>query len=279
MAFIRIRSVILVFALAGLVSCLPEQKLARNFVKSAMKIRLMVTPPDYVYKYNHKGEGIEGFSELNEAAQDSALLASSDFIQYLSDSLILETYVNRFIGELRKAGFEVYLPDQMDAFLSDQSQAYMVNLAQIQLDEYYYPYTDKETIDDSTYVKKINLNAVDMSVWIELSKANASKPRKTILYNSQTAYDDFQGLFKSDGWTGTVRYIYKLDSLTVANVYDMVKYLGEKHGEYLFDFFMNQWVAFSMPPDQYINYYYHYNRRQNILEVTEDERFEILPGK
>jgi hypothetical protein len=278
---IRIKhlAIILGLSLLFLASCLPEQKLARDFVKSGPKIRLLVTPPDYVYKYNHKGEEIDGFSKMSDKEQDSALFYSSLFIQRMNDSILLENYVNQFIAELRAANFDVYLPDQMDAFLSDQSQAYTVNISQIQMDEYIYPFEDKEPINDTVYYRKFDLNAMDFSVWLELSKVNADKPRKTVLYDSESAYDSFDGNFIVDPWSSAVRYKFHLDTLSLKDIYGMCGYLGKKHGEYLFDFFMNQWVAFNMPQTQYGTYYYHYNRKRNVMEATEDEMFEILKSK
>jgi len=267
------------FTLLFLASCLPEQKLAQSFEKSGPKIRLLVTPPDYLYLYNHKGEAIEGFSEMNDKQQDSALFSSSLFIQRISDSALLETYVNQFISALRSAKFEVYLPNQVDSFLVSQSQSYMVNISQIQLDEYTFPLEDKEPINDTVYYKRFNLNAMDFSVWFELSKVNSEKPRKTILYDSQSAFDSFDGNFIVDPWSNSVRYKYHIDTLGLVDVYDMAKYLGRVHGEYVFDFFMNQWVAFNMPQNQYSPYYYHYDRRRKMMEVTEEDRFQILDQK
>ena len=276
---IKYLAIILGLSLLFLSSCLPEQKLARDFVKSGPKIRLLVTPPDYVYKYNHKGEAIDGFSKMTDKEQDSALFYSSLFIQRMNDSILLENYVNQFIAELRSANFDVYLPEQMDEFLTDKSQAYTVNISQIQMDEYIYPFEDKEPINDTVYYRKFDLNAMDFSVWFELSKVNADKPRKTVLYDSESAYDSFEGNFIVDPWTSAVRYKFHLDTLSLKDIYGMCGYLGKKHGEYLFDFFMNQWVAFNMPQTQYGTYYYHYNRKRNVMEPTEDDMFEILKSK
>lgn len=266
-------------SLLFLASCLPEQKLAQNFVKSGPKIRLMVTPPDFIYKYNHKGEDVDGFAQMTDKQQDSALFYSSLFIQRISDSALLEDYVNQFIAGLRKANFEVYLPDQIDSFLSNQTQAYMVNISQIQLDEYTYPLEDKEPINDTVYYRRFNLNAMDFSVWFELSKVNSAKPKKTVLYDSQSAFDSFDGNFIVDPWTNSVRYKYHIDTLSLSNIYDMARFLGRRHGEYLFDFFMNQWVAFNMPENQYGSYYYHYNRQRRMMEATDEDRFQLLNEK
>jgi len=277
---IKFLTVIFGFGLLFLVSCLPEQKVAHDFVKSGPKIRLLVTPPDFLYKYNHKGEEIEGFDQMTDKEKDSALFYNSVFIQRISDSILLENYINQFIAELRNANFEVFLPEQLDTFLLDKTQAYMVTISQIQLDEYNYPLEDKEPINDTVYYKKFNLNAMDFSIWFELSKVNSDKPRKTILYDSESAYDSFDGHFIVDPWTNSVRYKYHIDTLSLKDIYGMVGYLGAKHGDYLFDFFMNQWVAFNAPQNQYGTYsYYHFNRKRNMMETTEDDRFEILNNK
>jgi hypothetical protein len=43
---------------------------------------------------------------------------------------------------------------------------------------------------------------------------------------------------------------------------------------------MNQWVAFNIPQDLYGSQdYYHFNRKRNLMEATDDERFEILNNK
>ena len=279
MTFKKNWTILLGLSLLFLISCLPEQKLAQNFVKSGPKIRLLVTPPDYIYKYNHKGEEIDGFDQMTDKEQDSALFYNSLFIQRLSDSALLENYVNQFIAELRRANFEVYLPEQVDSFLTDRTQAYSITISQVQLDEYIYPFEDKEPINDTVYYKKFNLNAMDFSVWFELSKVSSEKPRKTILYDSQSEFDSFDGNFVVDPWTNLVRYKYHLDTLSLKDIYDMASYLGRKHGEYLFDFFMNQWVAFNMPENQYSSYYYHYDRKRHTMEPTDDDMFDILNNK
>ena len=158
----------------------------------------MVTSPAMVHKFNHKGEMINEFSALDSLGRDSALWFSSEYIQYLSDSILLENYMNSFIDELRLLGMNVFLETTADSFITAHPQSYLVNIAQMQLDEYIYPLRDEVKYYDSVYVKQININAVDFSCWIDLSKAGIPKPRTTILYASGTAYDAFDGRFYAD---------------------------------------------------------------------------------
>jgi len=264
---------ILAFLLA---SCTPEYKLAQEFHKSPPGINLLVIPPDFLYKYNHKGELINGFDSMSETRQDSALFWSSDFIQYLSDSTFLEVYMNSFLDELRMLHFTVYLDTAVDSFLLQQPQSYMVNIAQLLVDEYIYPFEDEEYFYDTLFIKQFDLNAVDVSVWMELSKLNSSKGSQSVLYTSHMATDEVEGNFGMDPFGLRIQYRYRIDSLTLGGIYEMAGYLGKIHASYLYDFFLNQYIAYHLPHGYETNVYYHYNRFSRIFIPTEDERFELL---
>jgi hypothetical protein len=173
----------------------------------------------------------------------------------------------------------VYLDDEVDTFLREQPQSYILSIQQVQLDEYYYPYSDSVYYGDSIYYKNINLNAVDASSWFELSKINTAKPFKTLLYSSLTATDAFEGNFVIDGIHAGIRYHEKIDSLKLKDIYDLAVYAGKKHASYLFDYFMNQYIAFKLPDGYDPLGYFHYNRYTKTLDPTEEDRFQILGTK
>jgi len=258
---------------------LPERKIANTLIQSPPEINLLVFAPDIVYKYNHKGEAIRGFDSLTDAQQDSALWVDSRYIQYLNDSALLEDYINSFISELRQLGFNVYLDNSIDSFLTGKPQSYVWNIAQIQLDEYLYPVEDETPFQDTTYYKRFDLNAVDFSCWFELSKVNAEKGRKTTLYSSFTAYDNFDGEFYLDPWQMDMKYKYHIDTLQTKDIIDMATYLGKRHASYLYDYFLNQFIAARLPKGESMYYYYHYNRFRKSVTPTEEVGFEIQEPK
>lgn len=260
-------------------SCSIEKKLAEGFLKDPPEINIQLITPDIVYKFNHKGEKIPGFDTISETLQDSALYVNSMYIQYVDDSIFLEKYVNNFIDELRNLGFRVYLDSSLDSVLSGKPQSYFLNMSQIQLDEYIYPIEDSEMVYDTVYYKSFSLNSVDVSAWLELSKMNAAKPVKTVLYSSFTASDGYNGKFYIDPFTGNVKYNYYIDSLRVKDIYDLAAFSGRKHAAYLFDFFLNQFVDFHMPQGIEMQGYLHYNRSRKTLQQAEEDRFEVLESK
>jgi len=270
---------VILAGVAGLHSCLPERKVANTFIESPHMITLAVNPPAAVFKFNHKGEAVAGFDSMTQARQDSALWSSSRYVQFISDSIVLENYMNSLIDELRASGFNVYLEGAYDSVLAGKPQSYLFEISQVQLDEYYYPLEDEDSFLDTIYFKKFNLNAVDFSCWFNLRKIGSGKSRKTLLYSTNTAYDTFDGRFFNDPFSGTVRYKYTIDTLKISDVYDMAKYLGKKHAGYLYDFFLNQYVAKHMPEGYDEEIYYHYDRTRKTLSPATEDRFEILDTK
>lgn len=270
---------VFLIGILGLTSCLPEQKVGRSFVNASSSMSLMVNPPSLVFMYNHKGETIEGFDSLSEAGQDSALWENSRYIRRLSDSLILENYVNNFLTELRSLGFKVILGPSGDSAFQSGAQSYVLDIAQLQIDEYLYPLEDEQTIMDTTYLKKIDLNALDFSGWFELHKFRKGPVNKTLLYATSTIYDSFDGQYFTDLFSSAVRYSYRLDTIALGDIYDMAKYLGKKHAGYLLDFFMNQYILQNMPDGIEPIDYFHYNRSKNSIVPARDEQFEILPNR
>jgi len=260
-------------------SCSMEKKLAQTFIDTRPEIDLQLFTPDILFKFNHKGEEIEGFNALSDSQQDSALYVNSKFIQFVDDSIYLEQYMNSFIDELRAIGFNVFLDHSVDSFLQRKPQSYVINISQVQLDEYKFPLVDSEPFEDTVYTRSFKLNAVDASAWFELSKLNTPNPKKTVLYSSFTASDGFDGNFLINTFTRDIQYKYKIDSLKLRDINDLADYTGWKDASYIFDFFMNQYIAFHLPKGMEPLYFLHYDRFHKTFSPAEDDMFEVLDAK
>ena len=257
-------------------SCIPEYKIAKSFTSARDEVSLLVTSPDMIFKFNHKGEVIHEFDSMTQAMQDSALWESSSYVKYLSDSILLENFMNSFIDELRALGFRVWVGTSADSFDVTQPQSYLLDISQIQLDEYLYTYEDSYEFFDSVFVKRIILNAVDYSCWYDLKKARQENLRTTVLYGSETSYDDFEGRFFTDPFSGNIKYRYSLDTLSVKDIYAMSSYVGKKHAGYIYDFFLNQYIARHLPEGMEMTDYFHYDRKRKMILSAYDERLEVL---
>lgn len=260
-------------------SCTIEKKLGNDFLTQAPQFCIELMPPQYIYKFNHKGEKIKGFDSLTSAQQDKALFDSSQFIRYVDDSTFLDNYVNSFVDELRGIGFKVYIDGGVDTILNKEPQAYVLNMSQIQLDEYLDPYEDSQEVGDTVFYRDFELNAVDASSWFELSKYGVYRPGKTVLYTSFTASDAFSGGFIMNKFKGTLQYRYKIDSLKVSDLYELAAYSGRRNANYIFDYFMNQYIVYNMPKGMDVLGYLHYDPSSKSFNFTDDEKLEVLPNK
>ena len=260
-------------------SCIMEKRLGKEFLAQAPQFCIQLSPPQNFYKFNHKGETIPGFDSLTGPRQDSALYAGSQFIRYVDDSTFLDKYVNSYIDQLREIGFRVFVGGGADTILQKEPQAYVVNMSQLQLDEYFDPFQDSQQVGDTMFYRTFQLNAVDASSWFELSKYGAYKPVKTVLYSSFTASDAFSGNFVMNNVTMNLKYRYKIDSLKVVDLYELASYSGRRNANYLFDYFMNQYIAYNMPKGMEILGYLHYVPSTKSFVFTDEEKLEVLPGK
>jgi hypothetical protein len=260
-------------------SCTIEKKLGKEFLQEAPQFSINLIPPQSLLKFNHKGEKIPGFDSLTDSQQDSALFTDSRFLRVIDDSTFLDKYVNSFIDELRGIGFRVYVAGTADSILKAEPQAYVVNMSQVQLDEYLDPYEDSQEVGDTIYYRRFDLNAVDASSWFELNKYNAVKPVKTVLYSSFTATDGFSGNFILNSFTQSLRYRYKIDSLKINDVFELASYSGRQDANYLFDYFMNQYISYHMPEGFDILGYLHYSPSMKTFNFTDDEKFEVITDK
>jgi hypothetical protein len=174
-------------------SCSVERRLASEFFKNRHNTTLMVIPADLVYKRNLKTFEVENADQMDETALDSLLYTRSLFLQNISDSIFLETYLNTLIRNLRNKGLKVYLQPDADIFLKDTSNKYIVNVAQLMLEEnvelLFHPDYDVEY----SYIGDFYLNKVSLSSWFEISGVNEEYPKTAVAFAEMTMRDRFDG--------------------------------------------------------------------------------------
>lgn len=262
------------FLILILSGCSLEYKLARSFVEEAEKPALMFIGADYLYKTSLKEKDISQAGEMDQFALDSALYYQSRFLQNIEDERFMKTFEHAYIQELQELGFDVYREYQMDAFLLREGPSFMINMAQMEMEEYYYSLRDEEVFDGYRYYKDVDLNAVGLNCWFELSLMNSDD--KKILYASNYTMDEYQGSFRYYPFTGEVSHQYEIDSLSVGNVYNFAGILGKKYAGYTFDYIMNMYIYSNLPANQEPGIFYHYNRQKNNFIPAGEDRFEPL---
>lgn len=257
---------LLLFALAlGITSCSPPRRLAKEFVDQDDQISMLLMPTDVVYKLNRKEKQYDLSDTLTSTEKDSVLFYRSDYLQNISDSVFLEIYLNSFIDGLYKYGFEVYTPDYMDSFLRKDSMAYILSVAQIELEEYTRTETAEAYFNNEFFYKEFDLKAVNINTWFELSKVNSDENQ--VLYASHYVTDEMDGYYR-EIYGGKHQFVYDIDTMPVEAVYQLGKYLGKKYADYLYDYLMNQYVNDNLPPDIRPLYLYTYDPLKDKIRIS-----------
>jgi len=231
-------------------SCSPERRLANEFIKNNQPVSILLLAPDFSFKYNYKIPDIADFDSLPVHVQDSLLFYNSRLLQYIDDSTFFSNYLLGMATGLKSSGVNPYFSDSADSFLSTGSEALILNLAQLQFEEYYDSIGDEASFGEvELYSYELFITAVDVSSWFELSMINNHDTSAAVLFTSNTLSDNFNGGFQYLPFSGEVKYNYTIDSLTTGFIYSSAYTLGNIYSGYLYDYLMNVYIQKNLPPD------------------------------
>ncbi len=215
---------------------------------------------------------VDSADELDEQTLDSLLWVQSLFLQYIDDSIFLDYYMSNYIANLENLGFKVYGEDSLLPFLSGKTNAFIVNIAQIELEEYVMPIKESEQFGEYIYYEVIDLNAINLNSWFEISRVNEEED-KALFFASHYLTDEMEGFFKNYYFTGEVQFRYDIDTLMVEEIYKLGALAGYLYAGYTFDYLMNKYLDKRMLEDGLgrSDIYYHYNRQSNYLGTAKEE--------
>jgi len=276
---IRIQAtVLLLFLFILLTSCSLERRIASEFIKEVNNQSIVLQFPNDVIKSNLKIDSVRASKISDPDVLDALRYAESLVLKYVDDSIFLASCKQNMVEELKAYGLNVINVEEYDESSTDS--LYFLNLAQIQLEEY----EDSATIDKFCYGRSyfydFILNAINVNSWFELSKFNVDNVKFPVLYSSYYQFDGVDGhcqkVFTRNG--NKVMYNYKVDTIDVKLSYELAAQAGKRYASNLFDYLLNIHVQDHLPKDKNPFFYYHYDRRKNILRtVCEDAFVEMNP--
>ena len=275
-SFIRIFFILI--SIAGLFyACSPEKKLAKKFVYEHGKRYALVIPPDYIFKYNRKEwllDSIKG--DFTPEQKDSLLWEMSDLIKNINDSIYLIKFTRGYNYKLAEYGFDIFAPEYTNVFMEKDSNAYVINIPQIEMEETIYPYKDETVINGYTYFHQHYLNALDVSTWFEISKVDDTAENK-VLFAGDILTDDLESSFHYDDLTDQIKYFYQIDTLKVNDVYKLAILLGKRYAQYTYDYLLNKYILEHKPEGDTLTYYWHYDVKKDKFYQIFDEENRFVP--
>jgi hypothetical protein len=256
-------------------SCSPYKKIAKTYYETPPGYNFMLLFPDFIYKENLKEYEIENKDSLTEREVDSLLYTSSIYLTEIVDSVFIDSLSASLSKNLKTFGFNVYTQEDMDDFLNISGQSYIVNLAQLLLEEYVYPYEAEAVIfDEVISVSDIDLNALNINLWFELTPYNSDNEAARVLFTSDQIFDDMEGEFTGGIFGSNMRFEYTIDSLQVGEIYYAATALGRKYAMYFNDYFLNRYLIKNLPEGYDLENYYHLSPESGkIYPIDEEYRF------
>lgn len=258
-------------------SCSIERTLAREIIVSRPDSAVLIMMPDFVYKTNLKVGELENAESLDDQIRDSLLFERSLYLKNISDTIILNRYLNSLVSELKAFGLEVYTENNINEFLQLEKPSYMFNIAQIELEEYIVPVEEQEVFDDTAlYFKTFKLNAVSINSWFEVTRMNVEDYKRKVLYASNYVFDYLKGSFRKHALTGEVKFKYYQKEIELKDIYSLAEELGKKYAGYIYDYMLNEKIQEELPENISTDKYYHYDRDRNTLRAITKDRFTEL---
>lgn len=264
------------FASVLLTSCTAERKTAKQFLQNRKNTSVLIIPADFIYKRNLKAWQVADDGWMDDASRDSVLYMRSSFMQFVSDSIFLETYQNSLINSLRSKGLSVYLQADIDLFLQSPNKKYIINVAQLMLEETEELLFDPDYDIEYNYLGEFYLNMVLLSSWFEISGVNEPEPKKAVAFAEMNLTDQFEGRFRFFPFTGGTIYTYSVDTVKLDDIYAMAQSAGYRYSGYIFDYLMNRYVDRNLPPNKTRTSYFRYDFSTRLLKQAMEERFVFI---
>ncbi len=262
-----------------LISCSMARKIARSFVSNKEERSVLIFFPKKLFKSNLETYLIIQEDSLQSINEDSILIAKSVFLKHIDDSLFISKCKQSMVKELNALGITVYEYEQIDKFMALNDSSYVLNLAQMQLEES----TQKEEIEDDDYeiVKIINIETISLNTWFELSRNNVPDEKFPILYSSYIISDDLENPYSNaiigTWWdNGGLYNPRRMNAMNIADVYDLAEFAGKNLAINFYDYLLNIYVQDHLPKDKTPKYYFHYYRKWKHIHSIYYDSFEEM---
>lgn len=249
-------SVFIVFALVFFNGCYLEKKFGKEFVNNAGKISLLILEPDVVLKSNIKND-------------KSDSLNNTDLLRSLDGTPIGEIFMSELKKQLAFYGIKVFTSSRIDTFFTLPPPAYLFNIAQLEVEEFDYPFKDKLVTDSMIYTQEFILDAFNFNTWFEFSELNSER-KPEVLFSNFYIKDEINGDFKVNLISDDVSYVYNRKDLTPDELLYLIKYAGKTNASYIFNYLLNNYINEKLKDKVNDKIFYYYNPDKKKIVFLDD---------
>ena len=237
-----------------LIGCVPERKIATEYLANRKNISIVLRAPTWVKLVSQIPDSIDSVPSLTDDEKYYAKLKKSRIISELSETILMDNYVSSMKRGFELMGYKTYLVSNQDTVMPTKDNAILVNIGQIELDEGIHPIRDEVEYQKHVYVADFDLGQIDIHFWLELNRLENGLPAKSprVFYTTFNKVCEFEGHFKLDEATNTMKYYSKSLDITKAYVMGTMIKLGYNHATGLNTLLMNEYIGYKLPdkPDR-----------------------------
>jgi hypothetical protein len=239
-----------------MVSCVPEKKVASEYLSKRKDILIVIKAPEWVKMVNQIPDSIDSVSYLTQLQKDSVKLIKAKILPHVSDSSLIQNYVLSMKRGFDLMGYKTYIANKNDTVFPVKGNAIFVNIGQIELDEGVYPVRDEIKYHNHLYTADFDLTKIGLCFWLELNRLEDGVPTKTprVFYTSFEKMNEFDGHFDLDEVSNLMRYYSTTLDITPDYVNGSMIKLGYNHALGLNTMLMNEYIGYKLPnkPDRWL---------------------------
>jgi hypothetical protein len=194
-------------------------------------------------------------------------------VQQINNHEFLRQYYSELAAELDKYGFRVYSDSTAYRFFSDSSKGYIVNLAQVELEEFYKSFTSGFMIDENGDSYQFDLDAVALNSWFEISCSNCDSGMMRVMFASCEKSSMAKARMKQHESTGDLYLGYDVTDMNMIDVYTLADIGAKQNASYIFDYAMNEYIARQMRLSIVKRYGLHYDSKKKKIRRAGDKKF------
>jgi hypothetical protein len=257
----------LLIAVHLLSSCATELAVASRFVRNTAQEK----PGVWFIGANH----LFMTCNIQDAEEEGY---NCQLLELQNDSVLLESYNRAFATQLEQIGYKIYTFDESEQFFAHKGLTLIINIAQLELEEYLDVYTDSEIFDTLKYIESFPVRVVSLSSWIEVSKVDTTAAKREMFFVTNQITDLIDGYFTQNALKGNVSYNYKRYDMLPGAVGTMVIESGSDHSGRLFDVWMNRYIKKNAVVQDGVGFYppakkyYHYNVKKGRIEESDPSK-------
>jgi hypothetical protein len=293
---------ILFILLILLNSCSLEQRIAVNYQKNIPNTSLLIRTNNELFFNNSKVKINAELSDQQKLDLYDSAYANSSYIKYMDADYFLQQFGNNFRNSFESLGLKVFTEDSITSFINQENPKIIVEILQLEVEEYYSYFTDKtfEIIEnnekarskkvdvsiiamneDTDYLlAEVPINVVSVNAWVSVSSViDDSTQFNDLLFMTYELKDEVSGFFDYDYIKEIPFYTYDIDTVDVSDLWKIEVLPPKDFSKQLIEYFANELITYEVKqktnkPRQW--YWLLNPKTKRLLPTHRDYKYIIL---